>query len=95
MRHRGRSIGRKLAETKYPEARVNSLLAAAGTHLTELVAEVVRWLLAKDVEAVVLTYLIVLAIADATADADERDRARHRIALDYARAMPSSNRRAA
>jgi hypothetical protein len=95
IRHRGPSIGRALAETEYPEARINSLLAATGPHLTELVDEVVRWLLAKDVGAVVLTDLITLAIADATADADERDRARHRIALDYARATPRQNRRAA
>jgi hypothetical protein len=95
MRHRGPTIGRALAETKYPEARINSLLAAAGPHLTELVAEVVRWLLAKDVEAVVLTDLIALAIADETADANERDRARHRIALDYARTRPRQSQRAA
>jgi hypothetical protein len=95
IRHRGHPIGRALAETDYPEARVNSLLAATGPHLTELVEEVVRWLLAKDVEAVVLTDLITLAIADATADAEERDRARHRIALDYARATLRQNQRAA
>jgi hypothetical protein len=95
IRHRGPSVGRALAETEYPEARINSLLAATGPHLTELVDEVVRWLLAKDVGAVVLTDLITLAVADATADADERDRARHRIALDYARATPRQNRRAA
>jgi hypothetical protein len=95
IRHRGPSIGRALAETEYPEARINSLLAATGPQLAELVAEVVRWLLAKDVEAVVLTDLITLAVADSTADGDERDRARHRIALDFARATLRQSRRAA
>jgi hypothetical protein len=81
--------------TEYPEARINSLLAATGPHLTELVTEVVRWLLAKDIEAIVLTDLVSLAIADATADKDERDRARRRIALDYARTKPRPEQRAA
>jgi hypothetical protein len=85
IRHRGPSIGCVLAETEYPEARINSLLAATGSHLTELVAEVVRWLLAKDVEAATLTDLVALVVADATGDTDERDRNRHRIALDFAR----------
>jgi hypothetical protein len=95
MRHRGPSVGRTLAETEYPEARINSLLAATGPHLTELVAEVVRWLLAKDAEAATLTDLVTLAVADATGDTDERGRNRHRIALDYARETLRQKQRAA
>jgi hypothetical protein len=95
IRHRGPSIGRALADTEYPEARVNSLLGATGPHLTELVAEIVRWLLAKDVEATVLTDLVTLAVADASANTEERDRSRHRIALDYARATLHQTQRAA
>jgi hypothetical protein len=95
IRHCGPSIGRVLAETEYPEARINSLLAATGPHLTELIAEVVRWLLAKDVEAATLTDLVTLAVADATGDTDERDRNRHRIALDFARETLRQTQRAA
>jgi hypothetical protein len=95
IRHRGPSIGRVLADTEYPEARINSLLAATGPHLTELVAEVVRRLLAKDVEAATLTDLVALAIAEAAGDTDERDRNRHRIALDFARETLRKTQRAA
>ena len=86
VRHRGASVGRVLAETEYPPSRINTLLAATGDHLTSLVAEIVRWLVAHEVEEVVLTDIIACAIADALGDVPARDAARHRMALDYARA---------
>jgi hypothetical protein len=85
VRHRGASIGRVLAETEYPSSRINTLVAATGDHLTSLVAEIVRWLVAHEVEEVVLTDVIACAIADAVGDVPARDAARHRMALDYAR----------
>ena len=84
VRHRGPSVGRVLAETEYPPSRINTLLAATGDHLTSLVAEIVRWLVAHEVEEVVLTDVIACAIADAVGDLPARDAARHRMALDYA-----------
>ena len=85
VRHRGASVGRVLAETEYPPSRVNTLLAATGDHLISLVAEIVRWLVAHDLDEVVLTDLVAFAIADATGDQTARESARHRMALDYAR----------
>ena len=85
VRHRGPSVGRVLAETEYPPSRVNTLLGATGDHLTSLVAEVVRWLVAHEIDEVALTDLITFAIADATGDHAAREAARHRLALDYAR----------
>ena len=61
-----------LAETEYPPSRINTLLAATGDHLTSLVAEIVRWLVAHEVEEVVLTDVITCAIADALSDAPAR-----------------------
>jgi hypothetical protein len=96
VRHRGASVGRVLAETEYPPSRINTLLAATGDHLTSLVAEIVRWLVAHKVEDVVLTDVIACAIADALGEATARDAARHRMALDYARASaPKKAREAA
>ena len=85
VRHRGASVGRVLAETEYPASRINTLLGATGDHLTSLVAEIVRWLVAHDIDEVALTDLITFAIADATGDQTAREAARHRLALDYAR----------
>ena len=95
VRHRGASVGRVLAETEYPPSRINTLLAATGDHLTSLVAEIVRWLVAHEVEEVVLTDVITCAIADALSDAPARDAARHRMALEYARAAAASEARRA
>lgn len=85
VRHRGASVGRVLAETEYPASRINTLLGATGDHLTSLVAEVVRWLVARDIVEVTLTDLITFAIANATGDQTARESARHRMAIDYAR----------
>jgi hypothetical protein len=95
VRHRGPSVGRVLAETEYPSSRINTLLAATGDHLTSLVAEIVRWLVAHEVEEVVLTDIIACAIADALGDVLARDAARHRLALDYARIAAAKKAREA
>ncbi len=85
-----------LAETEYPPSRINTLLAATGDHLTSLVAEIVHWLVVHEVEEVVLTDIMPCAIADALGDVPARDAARHRVALDYARAAAAiESRRAA
>jgi hypothetical protein len=95
VRHRGPSVGRVLAETEYPSSRINTLLAATGDHLTGLVAEIVRWLVAHEVEEVVLTDVIACAIGDAVGDVPARDAARHRMALDYARVAAAKKAREA
>jgi hypothetical protein len=84
-----------LAETEYPSSRINTLLAATGDHLTGLVAEIVRWLVAHEVEEVVLTDVIACAIGDAVGDVPARDAARHRMALDYARVAAAKKAREA
>jgi hypothetical protein len=93
VRHRGFSVGRVLAEIEYPEARLSALLAARGDHVIDLVAEIVRWIIAHDVDEVALTDLVTFAVADATGDIVARDAARHRIALDYARRMEKKQKR--
>ncbi len=95
VHHRGASVGRVLAETEYPPSRINTLLAATGDHLTSLVAEVVRWLVAHEIEELVLTDIIACAIADALGDVPARDAARHRMALEYARAVGAKKARKA
>jgi hypothetical protein len=95
VRPRGPSVGRVLAETEYPSSRINTLLAATGDHLTSLVAEIVRWLVAHEVEEVVLTDVIACAIADAVGDVPARDAVRHRMALDYARVAAAKKAREA
>jgi len=81
------SIGRVLAETDYPEARLSALLTSHGGALVGLIAEAVRWLISHDVEKCTLTDIVVLGIADARDDSASREAATARIALDYARAI--------
>jgi hypothetical protein len=87
VRHGGPGIGRVLAETDYPEARLSALLTSHGDSLIGLLAEAVRWLVSHDVERCTLTDIVVLGIADARDDSASREAATARIALDYARAM--------
>jgi hypothetical protein len=85
IRHGGRPLGSVLAETEYPEPRVNALLAAHGDMLVGLVAETVRWLVSHDVESASLTDLVVLGMSDALGD-DALHRATvSQIALSFAR----------
>jgi hypothetical protein len=87
VRQGGPSIGAVLAETDYPEARLSSLLAAHGDALVGLIAEIVRWLVAHDVDRCTLTDIVVLGIADARADNVARNEVVARMCLDYARAL--------
>jgi hypothetical protein len=85
VRQGGPSIGAVLAQTDYPEARLSSLLMAHGETLVGLIGEVVRWLVAHEVQRCTLTDIVVLGIADARGDNTARDEAVARIALGYAR----------
>jgi hypothetical protein len=87
VRHGGPGIGRVLAETNYPEARLSALLTSHGDSLIGLLAEAVRWLVSHEVERCTLTDIVVLGIADARDDSASREAATARIALDHARAM--------
>jgi hypothetical protein len=86
VRQGGPGIGAVLAETDYPEARLSSLLAAHGDALVGLIAEIVRWLVARDVDRCTLTDLVVLGIADGRGDNVARSEVVGRC-LDYARAI--------
>ena len=87
VRQGGPGIGAVLAETDYPEARLSSLLAAHGDALVGLIAEIVRWLVAHDVDRCTLTDLVVLGIADGRGDNVARSEVVGRMCLDYARAI--------
>jgi hypothetical protein len=87
VRQGGPSVGAVLAETDYPEGRLSSLLAAHGDALVGLIAEVVRWLVAHDVDRCTLTDLVVLGISDARGDNVARSELVARMSLDYARAI--------
>jgi hypothetical protein len=87
VRQGGPSIGAVLAETDYPEARLSSLLAAHGDALLGLIAEIVRWLVAHDVDRCTLTDIVVLGIADTRGDNVARNEMVARMCLDYARAI--------
>ena len=87
VRQGGPGIGAVLAETDYPEARLSSLLAAHGDALVGLIGEIVRWLVAHDVDRCTLTDLVVLGIADGRGDNVARSEVVGRMCLDYARAI--------
>jgi hypothetical protein len=81
----GKPLGQILAIEKFPEARMNRLLTASGASLPGLIDEALRWLVSHQVEAADLSVLVTLGIADALSDAEARDWARKRIALDFVR----------
>jgi hypothetical protein len=85
LRHGGPSVGAALAETRYPETRLQALIAATGDALVSLIDEVWRWLIAQNAERVTMTDLVALGLADATRDATTTDDLRLRIALEYTR----------
>jgi hypothetical protein len=87
VRQGGPSIGAVLAETDYPEARFSSLLAAHGDALAGLIGEIVRWLVAHEVDRCTLTDIVVLGIADSRGDSVARSEVVSRMCLEYARAI--------
>ena len=94
IRHGGPPIGAVLAETDYPEARINALLTAQGETLIGLIAEVVRWVVAHDVSRASLTDLVTLGLTDALGEAPAHQQSVQRIALTFTRAQRRARRAA-
>lgn len=85
---RGRPLGRVLAESRYAEARLERLLAAPPDVLPELFASLMRFLAAKG-EAVDWLDAARLLL---TQDADKREAVHRRIAADYFRHLPRTDK---
>ena len=81
----GKPLGQILATEEFPEARMDRLLTASGASLPGLIDEALRWLVSHRVEAADLSVLVTLGVADALGDAEARDWARKKIALDFVR----------
>jgi len=94
VRHGGPPIGAVLAETGYPEARINALLTAQGDTLVGLIAEVVRWAVAHDVSRASLTDLVALGLTEALGDAPAHQQLVQQIALTFTRAQRRAKRAA-
>jgi hypothetical protein len=94
IRQGGPPIGAVLAETGYPEARINALLTAQGETLIGLIAEVVRWMVAHDVSRASLTDLVTLGLTDALGDAPAHQQINQQIALTFTRAQRRAKRAA-
>jgi hypothetical protein len=86
------SLGRTLAAQDFPEERMDRLLTATGSSLPGLIDEALRWLISHRVEAVDLSLLATLGIADALGDNAARDWACKQIALDCVRSASSRER---
>ena len=86
LRPAGAPLGQVLARTDYPELRFRQLLAATGETLVAQSAEVVRWLIAHEQNAVDLAALAAYALADALGDDDMRAVLQRQLALDFVRA---------
>ena len=81
----GKPLGQILAAEEFPEARMDRLLTASGASLPGLIDEALRWLVSHRVEAADLSVLVTLGVGDVLGDAEARDWARKKIALDFAR----------
>lgn len=81
----GKPLGQMLAMEEFPEARMDRLLAASGASLPGLIDEALRWLVSHQVDATDLSVLVTLGVADVLGDAETRDWARKKIALDFVR----------
>jgi hypothetical protein len=92
VRHSSSSLGRTLATQDFPEDRMDRLLTASGSSLPGLIDEALRWLVSHRVEAVDLSVLVTLGIADALSDGETRDWARKQIALDYVHTADADER---
>ncbi len=82
----GPGLGRALAESDYPELRMDRLLAATSDALRGQVADALRWLGAAGVSRVRLSDAAVLMLADAVGDTTASEDIRRHTALDYVRA---------
>ena len=82
----GPGLGRALAESDYPEMRMDRLLAATGDAVRGQVADALRWLEAAGASRVRLSDAAVLMLADAVGDTAASEDIRRRTALDYVRA---------
>jgi hypothetical protein len=91
--HSSSSLGRTLAAQNFPEDRMDRLLTASGSSLPGLIDEALRWLVSHRVDAVDLSILVTLGIADALGDGETRDWARKQIALDYVRTAEEREKR--
>lgn len=86
LRPVGAPLGQVLARTDYPELRFRQLLAATGETLVAQSAEVVRWLIAHEQNAVDLAALTAYALADALGEDETQAVLQRQLALDYVRA---------
>jgi len=85
---RGRALGLVLAESRYSEARLERLLAAPPDVLPDLFASLMRFLAAKG-EAVDWGDATRLLL---TQDADKHEAVHRRIATDYFRHLPRTEK---
>jgi hypothetical protein len=92
VRHSSGSLGLTLAAQDFPEDRMDRLLTASGSSLPGLIDESLRWLVSHRVEAVDLSILATLGIADALGDGETSDWARKQLALDYVRNADAEER---
>jgi hypothetical protein len=81
----GKPLGQILATEEFPEGRMDRLLTASGASLPGLIDEALRWLVSHRIEAADLSVLVTLGVADALGEAEARDWARKKIALDFVR----------
>jgi hypothetical protein len=81
----GPGLGRALAESDYPELRMDRLLAATGDALRGQVADALRWLETAGAGRVRLSDAALLMLADAVGDTTASEYILRRTALDYVR----------
>lgn len=85
---RGRPLGRVLAEGRYSEARLERLLAASEDVLPDVFASMIRFLAAKGESIDWLDGARLLL----TQDAEKRESVHGRIARDYFRNLPRTDK---
>lgn len=83
LRPNGQHPGRALADTGYPELRMQRLLAASGEILDDQVSTACRWLISREVTAVDLGLLAALGVADWQDDVETLKALRTHLALGY------------
>ncbi len=83
IRPNGKHPGRALADTGYPEMRMQRLLAASGETLDDQVSTACRWLISREVTAVDLGLLAALGVADWQDDGETLKALRTQLALGF------------
>ena len=83
LRPNGQHPGRALADTGYPEMRMQRLLAASGEILDDQVSTACRWLISREVTAVDLGLLAALGVADWQDDVETLKALKTHLALGY------------